>query len=277
MSNFRKRWDRWLANRLAGIGVEPLRSLDHRILVGTHHKTGTAWLFRIFEKVSRVLGLECHNDYENAPGPTAQVILHNHSRFGELLLRSGFRGVHMIRDPRDRIVSGCFYHQKAREPWLHIKRDEFGGLTYQEKINSFGSAEDRLLFEMEHSGRVGIEEMAAWDYDDPRFMELKYEDLLQDHDLKLFHDMFTFVGFPGRVIPVALRIAYDGSLFSGKVRQSTHVRSGASSQWRSHFTARHAARFVELFPGALARLGYEADDSWAHRLQSDDDRSVREA
>jgi hypothetical protein len=168
----------------------------------------------------------------------------------------------MIRDPRDRVVSGCFYHQKSSEQWLHEKRAEFGGKTYQEMINSYDNFADKLMFELEHSGKRGITEMLAWNYSDPRFKEIKYEELINDVNLEMFHSAFTFVGFTGEIIPTALKIAYENSLFSGRIGRSVHVRSGSTGQWKNHFEHRHRERFEELFPGALVRLGYEDSADW---------------
>src|SRR5262245_45760294 len=157
-----------------------------------------------------------------------------------------YRGLHLIRDPRDIIVSGCFYHQKATETWLHDKQDQFGGLTYQEKINSYSSLDDKILFEMDYCGRHIIEQILAWNFDDPSFLEVKYENLIADEQLFLFHTIFNFLGFPGKAIPRTLRIAYDNSLFSGIIKNHPHVRSGKAKQWEEYFTPHHKRRFLEL-------------------------------
>jgi len=133
-------------------------------------------------------------------------------------------------------------------------------MTYQEKINSYSSFESQLLFEMEHTGGRDIEEMLSWNYENTSFLELKYEHLMQDTDLVIFHRTFTFLGFPGATIPGLLQIAYDNSLFSGF--KSAHARSGNSNQWQEHFTPRVKSRFQELFGDAVERLGYEGGADW---------------
>ena len=239
-----------------------LSPLSKKILVGTHHKTGTVWLRRIFRRASVAFNLKFYEgDQEESP-EHFDVFLQEHSKFALATIAGDYRGIHIIRDPRDRIVSGCFYHQKSDEPWLHQRREEFGGLTYQEKINSYGSNDEKLMFEMENAGADGIREMLAWNYEDPKFFEVKYEDLIKDENLELFHSMYTFLGLPGFAIPRLLQISYENSLFSGNVKKSVHVRSGSTSQWERYFGQRHKERFVQLFPNALASLGYEADDGW---------------
>lgn len=238
--------------------------MKYRVLVGTHHKTGTKWMATIFRKISRTLGLRYFYGRQEKLPAGADIFVQDHSAFDfEGLKTPPYRGLHLIRDPRDRIISGCFYHQKSRESWLHEKRREFGGLSYQEKINSFSSIEDRIFFEMEHSGKRGIREMLAWDYNNPNFIEIKYEDLIADENLLLFHTIFSFLGFPGEKIPKILKISYDNSLFSGKLNTSVHLRSGQTRQWEKYFTAAHKRRFVDLFDDALIKLGYETDNAWA--------------
>ncbi len=245
----------------------PKRSLklDTKILVGTHHKSGTVWLTSIFKRISNKFDLDLFVANKAESTENFDIFVHEHSEFNFDNIQFDYRGIHIVRDPRDIIISGCFYHTKSKEEWLHIKRPDFGGLTYQEKINSYSSIDDQIAFEMENSGLRNISRMCKWNYDNSKFMEVKYENLILDSDLFLFHRLFTFLGFPGEEIPSVLRLAYDASIFSGKVKKSNHVRSGKSGQWRKYFSPSHAARFVELHGDVLIRMGYENDNSWAEK------------
>lgn len=236
--------------------------LPYKILVGAHHKTGTAWMHSVFAELSWDLGLTYHYGEQRDLPHGWDVLLQEHSGFDRDSLPPNIRGLHLIRDPRDIIVSGTFYHQRSIEPWLHVRRPEYGGSTYQEKINSYDSLDDKLMFEMENSGSQTIKEMRAWDYHNPAFLEVKYETLIQDQYLTHFHEVFVHLGLPGQLIPHALGVAYRNSLFSGKVQRSVHVRSGKTAQWKRHLNAAHRTRFLQLFGDALVTLGYESDDSW---------------
>lgn len=239
--------------------------LEHVVLVGTHHKTGTVWLKRIFSEAAATFDLKFCSSSAGSFTRDCNVFLESHSQFDLAGMPRAYRGIHIIRDPRDRIVSGCFYHQKSSEPWLHEKRAEFGNLSYQQKINTFSSDDDKLRFEMEHAGANTINEMLNWNYNNEHFYEVKYEDLIQDVNLELFHSIFVFLGFHGSAVPTLLQIAFDNSLFSGKVKKSLHVRSGMSSQWEKHFSEANRRRFAELFPDVLVQLGYEQNDGWVSR------------
>src|SRR5581483_12442001 len=107
--------------------------LNNRILVGTHHKAGTVWLLSIFQRICQQYGWRIHHGVAATPPPEFDVFFPWNSQFDRAAIQPPFKGIHMIRDPRDMIVSACFYHQKATEKWLHVRQDSLGGLTYQEK------------------------------------------------------------------------------------------------------------------------------------------------
>jgi len=262
-SSMFKKWISRLPGQINPADGNLLEELPHKVLVGSHHKTGTVWMRKVFSCVCEKLGLHFFAGNQEDLPRDFHVFMQNHSQFLPGNISGSVRGVHIIRDPRDRIISGMFYHQKSKESWLHKPMEMLGGAAYQEKINSFDTVEEQLMFEMEHSGRWGIEEMLRWDYSDERFMNVKYEELIIDHDLRMFHEIFTFLGFPGSAIPTCLDCAYNNSLFSGNIEKSVHVRSGKSSQWKNHFNSDHKQRFVELFGEALITLGYEENNCWA--------------
>ena len=242
--------------------MENKQIIDRKVLVGSHHKTGCVWMRKVFSRIAKGLDLVYYaGSWGSLPENNFDIFIDNKSQF-QLNLLPAYRGLHLIRDPRDIIISGCFYHQKADEKWLHTKRKEFAGLTYQEKINSYSSLDDQILFEMEHTAAITITEITEWDYSNSNFIEVKYESLIEDYNLILFHQIFTFLGFPGRFIPNILEIAHQNSIFSGKVKKSIHVRSGKTNQWEDFFKDKHKRRFIELFRDILVKLGYEQENTW---------------
>jgi hypothetical protein len=248
-------------NLTGGAGAQSCQ-LPYRVLIGAHHKSGTVWLKSIFRTVCSEYSLRFFEGKQGDAPQQYDVFFQDHSRFELDRFPSPVRGLHLIRDPRDIILSGCFYHQKADEPWLHRPREDLLGLTYHQAINRAETLEDKISFEMEHAGRRTIEELIAWDYTRPFFCELKYEDLIRDTDLMIFHRAFAFLGFPGSALPGVLAIAYRKSLFSNQLKTSDHIRSGEVGQWKQYFTRKHKERFCELFGDVLIRLGYEDNDDW---------------
>jgi hypothetical protein len=235
--------------------------LPHKILIGAHHKAGTAWMESIFRKVSQTIGLNFQTiDKMQQIGEGNDILFHTNSKFPWDDISGPYRGLHIIRDPRDMVVSACFYHQKAGETWLHKPLEIFDGLTFQQKINSFPSFSEKMAFQMQYMDTP--QKMAEWDYSNNNFIEVKYEDLIADDQLYLFHKVFDFLGFPGRYIPVLLKIAYQNSLFSGNLKKGVHHRSGKTQQWRQHFSPENKELFIERFGDVLIKLGYETDHQW---------------
>lgn len=241
--------------------IQPLE-LPNKILIGTHHKTGTVWFNSIFKEIAFSYDLHYVKDKASTPPPGYDIYFQDHNRFDLAKIATDYRGLHIIRDPRDVLVSACYYHQKSDEPWLHLPQDEFGGQSYHQAINALPDLNAKFLFEMQNSSGRIINQMTSWDYDNPDFIEMKYEDLIEDVNLKLFHEIFSFLGFSGKQIPRLLQIAWDNSLFSGNKDGHKHVRSGASKQWPKHFNSVIKANFVDCFGDCLIKLGYEEDNNW---------------
>lgn len=238
---------------------------DNKILVGTHHKTGTVWMMHIFQDICRLLKLKFYSGTQDSLPEICDVFFQMHSNFNFQQINFHYKGIHLIRDPRDRIVSGVFFHQWSDEKWLHEKSEKFHGLSYQEKLNSFTHFDDQLLFEMENAAFSDIGQMMNWNYQNRHFFEAKYEQLVLDESLQLFNEIFRFLGFNNSKIPSLLKIAAHHSLFGGTDMSIKHIRSGKPGEWKKYFSKQHKLRFVELYGNALAELGYELNNDWVDR------------
>lgn len=235
--------------------------IDKKILIGTHHKTGVGLMNQIFGIIGQNYNLTRYIG-DGANSYHFDIFHLWHSNFDFNIIDFDYRGLHIIRDPRDVIVSGMFYHQKADEKWLDEPNDKFDGKSYREMIKGFDSIDDKITFEMENRAKETIDDMISWDYDKVNFYETKLETLMTDYDLFEFHKIFTHLGFPGKHIPYLLKIAYKRSIFSGNLKGHHHVRSGKTSQYKEYFKPEHKERFIELFGDVLIKLGYENDNDW---------------
>jgi hypothetical protein len=123
------------------------------------------------------------NDYdliclENADNEAVDIIEANHN----------YRGFHVIRDPRDIVVSGYFSHLKTHpvsadgNPWLY---------EHRRRLQSFPDIEAGLLAELEFCVPY-FERLRVWNYNNPRVLELRYETLTtQPH--AAFGQIFDFL------------------------------------------------------------------------------------
>jgi hypothetical protein len=239
-------------------------------LVATHHKTGSVWMRTVFSSIARALEIPFVNlsrkPYRGDRFPSSAVVFDDHSKFTGcpwLLGDPRSRILHVIRDPRDVIISAMNYHRSAKENWLHSPRKVFDGLSYQQKINSLPDDFARYLFEMNKSSKQVIRDMQNWNYNRENGFECKYETLVADRGMELVTQALVHLGFDDKETEVSRSIFWDNSLF-GALRdsRSDHIRSGEMRQWPAVFDRRLAEAFTKRFPRVLEDLGYEADDSW---------------
>lgn len=259
---------------LKRIDVKKTRQADEKItpnvLVATHHKTGTLWLRNVFSEIAEHTGRDFVNisympSRETEPilreasiAPTGKIFFHNHSGFPELDNKRAFLGLHMIRDPRDVILSGMHYHLKSSEKWLHQPRSKYNGKTYQEALSSLDSEYERFEFELTHAGKNAVEEMQSFD-EQEIFNTVHYEDMIADTTLTRWHDVFISLGFEGEELCECLRAVWKHSLF-GALKpnaKSVHLRSGQGKQWLTAYTEDMRMLFKARFPGACSDLGYD--------------------
>jgi hypothetical protein len=250
--------------------------MDRCAIIATHHKTGTKWMNLTFTSICRALDIRYVNLRRSGLPSRSEirppiVLFEWHANFGKakwLVDNPEHRLLHLIRDPRDVIISAMHYHRNSREKWLHVPREKFGGMTYQQMLNSLPDDHARYRFEMMNSSGNVIRSIEKWDYARPNVFECKYEDLIVDTDMKLFSAIVTHLGFSGSETETCRKQFWRMSIFGkgGDRKGNTrHVRSGSSRQWSGVFDRTLAADFVQEFDGVLIKLGYESDDSWLSR------------
>lgn len=230
-----------------------------------YHKVGTVWFLRVLRDVAAHFGMrfgvgetyEQIRDFEVNHSFDLFLDYGSHVHLDEL---GDYRGSHMIRDPRDMVVSGYFYHLWTSEAWAHFPRAEYRTMSYQQYLNSL-SKEEGLIEEMREMA-FWFNHMADWNYDDPNIYEIRYEEILQDEE-RIMGELFEHYGFTPDAVETSRRIAqrYTFKRMAGSGARS-HLRSGRTGEWQEHFDEVHRSTFKELFPGVLEKLGYERDAKW---------------
>ena len=250
------------------------------LCVGTHHKTGTVWMRRTFHKFATAEGIpvtrvnECSRlNVLPTDGP-ALVVSWSSSFPLALFNHPQARFLHMIRDPRDVLLSGYRYHLVAptgNEKFLRIPRKNLGGKTYKEHLNALPSRIDGLLFEMNNKHAETVTEMLIWPYGHPQVVDLRYEDLINDTDCALFDRAIRRLDVPTFDHDRLMKSYWDHSLFGAladpenrKPNVKAHVKSASTAQWRAKLPREVATAYAARFGAALAALGYAQNDDWVN-------------
>ena len=236
-----------------------LSEVSRLIVHCCHHRVGTLWFKTVLGSCAETFGLKFFEGEQSELPGDAAIFLQNHSKIRVRELPP-LRGTHLIRDPRDVVVSGYYYHLSCEEEWCLVPQRRFGGRSYQDVLRTLGH-DDGIEFEMRYAAAATFREMASWNYGDPRFLELKYEDLIAD-EARVFARIFEHYGFGAQEQRRALEIALSKSFERvtnrpvGVSEDGHHLRRGLPGQWREEFTAKHVALSEQLFGKGLVRLGY---------------------
>lgn len=281
--------------------------MDQFLAYFGHHKCASRYIISICENAARALGLstreytyktEFNEDLVEALKLNPVDFLYYSNAEFEYVqpLLDQFRGFHLIRDPRDIVVSGYFSHLKTHttEGWGELEE-------YRAKLQSV-SQDEGLFMEIDYN-RLPFDVMGAWEYDHTNILELKYEDMIVN-PYQMFLEVFEFLGY---YVPVkddvdTNSLSYTGKLFSDNLRRkltgkrppqahltnldilgtvnkkdfrkiagkrkpgeedrNSHYRKGIAGDWKNVFTPKHVAYFKEQYQDVLVKLGYEEDDSW---------------
>ena len=228
-------------------------------LLGAFHKTGTVLWNTILRAAARECSLNIWQMNDGTIQNAYDLAFDWHSTKIFSLLQASqvdARAVFCIRDPRDVIVSGAYYHKVSDEAWLHVPRKDLGGLTYQQKINSFANMQECFQFELKHLGGNTIRNMLKIPFAAQHVLVTRLERLVEDSELHEFGRIFEFLEFDAQTANQLKAIARSKSLFSGKVSNPRHVRSGKPAQYLSEFSPETLALFEQTFGNAAEVLGY---------------------
>ncbi|MCI5043264.1 MAG: sulfotransferase domain-containing protein [Aquisalinus sp.] len=246
--------------------------MKYHIAVKTHHKTGTNWMNNIFEGFANRVGVEYIHlsqvkDIQErkelleqaAQGKEYKIFFHPYGRFPKVRIknRMKFRGVHVVRDPRDMILSSAKYHQWSDEAWLHEPDEKFDGKTYQQALNELKTLDEQVLFEMNNSAAHHINMMHNFDAQNI-FFNIKFEEMRRDIDLMLWHRILLRLGLEAVDLAPAMELFVQNSIQFGKLKKTSHIQDTSVLPWVRKFPKSQLPIFDEKFGKITRDLGYPA-------------------
>jgi hypothetical protein len=212
-----------------------------------------------------------------------------------------FIGFHVIRDPRDILVSSYFSslktHSTANWPELENHRAELRAI----------SKEEGLLLEMNFIADV-FEALETWNFDDSRILEIKMEEIMQnnyialcrvfahlcildEHDdstsslivqtrnhIRLMinrmflktHGLSLVRSHPPKIPVLNFLGVVHRNRFEAKAKgrsagaedQSSHFRKGVAGDWRNHFDDKLKRVFKDRYGELILTLNYAESMDW---------------
>lgn len=222
---------------------------------------GTVWFRQVLLSVLRPYGLRQQEGKSAGIRPDTDLgVYADAGTFERSQLGSkAFRGTHVIRDPRDLVVSGYEYHLKTTEPWALRPDAHYGGQSYQEHLRSI-SEHDGLMVELERMTASTAAAFGRWDYHQAEFLELRFEDAVSDEQAT-FAQVFRWYGFNDDALAIGMAAVDRLSLRRGGALPD-HARSGGAGEWRDRLAPEHVERFKTLTGDLVVRLGYETTPAW---------------
>ena len=267
---------RGIPNRLKRWTRSPFHSCDRRglgrssirgpIVHCTYHKMGTKWFTSVLAAVADHYGLSFQwidNQIDELDTENDIIVLDHSDLIAQQI--SPCVGSHLIRDFRDVVVSGYYYHLWTEESWARTPSSRYKGLGYRQYLNGLSEDEGLLAEILRFADYAEERGMKDWNFRHPSFLELKYEQVF-GNEKPVFRTLFEHYGFTPDAIDVGLGIADRFSFRNQtKNRQSpekSHLRSGRSGQWREVFKKEHEECFKEQLGELLILAGYESSNDW---------------
>jgi len=271
-----------------------------------HHKCASTWFEAICQDICRDLRLDFglfydasyfNNDLKSyLLENKADFIAYANADFSHIKDIENMKGFHVVRDPRDIIVSAYFSHRYSHptHAWPEL-------VEYRKKLEATDTNEG-LHLEIDFRAEQ-FNEMRSWSAlaDNNSILNLKMEDITS-RPYEQILSIFRFLGlldeteysakkrtkyFISKVfrraehatklrlpnyiskIPAErlLGIVWENSFekksggrAKGTENKTSHYRKGISGDWKNYFNDDHIKHFKEKYNDLLIQYGYETDE-----------------
>ena len=237
----------------------------------SHHKCATQYVMRVLRAVCEDKKLRAVKCDWREPISRSTIMLNNFlmiqdysSDIVDIKALKG-RGFHVIRDPRDILVSLYFSHR-----YSHALQHDVQEIADDRRVLSGMDEPTGLIYLMDHSSYFNraMREMTAWDYHMDNFFETRFERITVEPQTE-FAKVFAFLGIemaPGELDRILSTITFDNlkqeydRTHTGS--ETSHYRQGKAGDWGNHLLGQAKEVFKQRYGDLVVRLDYAADTNW---------------
>ncbi len=236
------------------------------------HKSGSNWIHQImrdvfvkmkltYKRISDNTGIESNlNEWHRRTNIQSMSWVKADWRCVKLC---NVRGFHVVRDPRDILVSGYFSHLKTHptENWPKLK-------SFRKQLLSLSKSEG-LTLEFDFMHKLW-DRMSCWPVLHPDVLTVRLEDFGEQY-IERFHSIFQFLG----LFDLGLTERHFASIMEansfkkrsggreiGQEDTSSHYRKGIHGDWRNHLNDEHIELVKERLNHLLIKYEYESTVDW---------------
>lgn len=257
-----------------------------------HHKCASTWIANILKDIAAVLSYQDKLGQASIMSDDAlssldcDIFISSNTAYRDIEKIDYYRAFHVIRDPRDIIVSGYFSHLKTH------KTDGWPQLEAHRANLMNCNKEEGLYREIEFSAQF-IQHIMDWNYRQNEILEVKMESLIADPKREFrkilihlgvynedyrqllspsqaikfgkLHRKLGFRSFASAYISDSI-LSYiiekhsfkniTGGRKQGEEDTNSHYRKGEAGDWKNHLNKGHLTYLEKLFPEYTQLLGY---------------------
>ena len=207
------------------------------ILVGTHHKTGTVLLSKIFRVAAKYMGVprlkEAQTTNRTQCGkyfvgklPVVCIVEHVSARDVKAWTwRPNVPFIHAVREPMEMCISAYQYHLTGAEPWLLQPLKDLNNLTIQQYYKTLPPEQavnfecKRMMFELVETALVYNATRNR-----PKTLTLRLEEFASNYD-GTTRKMFSFLGGQSTHVETLVNASTMYDITRQKTGDPRHVSS----------------------------------------------------
>lgn len=225
------------------------------IIFGTHHKCGTYLMKDVTTIFSEVLGKKYRRGQQHRLQDDTEVWFINNAKINFDLIKRDYLGIHIYRHPLQVILSGYKYHKICDEYWCNSTNTyNIKGKNYKQHLNSLNK-NNGIKFEMNNCAKAAITEMYNWDYNNPKILNVKFEDIMNDFNRE-FSKIFDFLKIDKKTKEKLMLKIEKINIYNKKktnIDKNPHI-TNKTFMWNSYkyeLTPEHIKHFNKIYPADL--------------------------